>query len=115
PGPPPPAAGRPSPSPASRSSGAASAPSSATTPPPSASATSSRPVGDRPPVVALIGPTAAGKSAIALAVAEAAGAELVAVDAFTVYRGMDIGTAKPTTEDRRRVPHHMVDVLDVEQ
>lgn len=68
-------------------------------------------------VLALLGPTASGKSAIALAVAEArtaAGAptEIVAVDAFTVYRGMDIGTAKPDAATRTRVPHHLVDVVD---
>ena len=61
--------------------------------------------------IALVGPTGSGKSAVALAVAEAFDAEIVAVDAFTVYRGMDVGTAKPDPEDRVRVPHHMVDVL----
>jgi len=70
-----------------------------------------------PPVLAILGPTASGKSAVALAVAEARTAagrptEVVAVDAFTVYRGMDVGTAKPTSQERARVPHHMVDVLD---
>ena len=69
------------------------------------------------PVLALLGPTASGKSALALAVAERRSAtgrstEIVAVDAFTVYRGMDVGTAKPSAEQRRRVPHHLVDVLD---
>ncbi len=68
-------------------------------------------------VRAVVGPTGAGKSALALAVAEAAGSrgephEIVAVDAFTVYRGMDVGTAKPSAEDRARVRHHLVDVLD---
>ncbi len=67
--------------------------------------------------LALLGPTAAGKSALALAVARrrtAAGlpTEIVAVDAFTVYRGMDIGTAKATPEERAEVPHHLVDVLE---
>ena len=65
-------------------------------------------------VVALVGPTATGKSVIALAVAERLGAQIVAVDAFTVYRGMDVGTAKPSIPARGRVPHHMVDVLDPE-
>ena len=64
------------------------------------------------PVLALVGPTASGKSAIALEVAKRVDAEIVAVDAFTVYRGMDIGTAKPTREERARVPHHMIDVLE---
>jgi tRNA dimethylallyltransferase len=68
-----------------------------------------------PDVVALVGPTATGKSVVALDLAARVGAEIVAVDAFTVYRGMDIGTAKPSPEDRRRVPHHLVDVLDPEQ
>jgi len=68
-----------------------------------------------PDVVALVGPTAAGKSTVALAAAACLGAEIVAVDAFTVYRGMDVGTAKPTAADRAAVPHHLVDVLDPER
>lgn len=63
-------------------------------------------------VVAIVGPTATGKSALALDLAEHLGAEIVAIDAFTVYRGMDVGTAKPSPVTRARVPHHMVDVLD---
>jgi tRNA dimethylallyltransferase len=63
-------------------------------------------------VIALVGPTAVGKSAVALAAAERLGAEIVAVDAFTVYRGMDVGTAKPGPAERARVPHHGVDLLD---
>ncbi len=58
----------------------------------------------------ITGPTAAGKSAGALAIAEEYGATIVAMDAMTVYRGMDIGTAKPTPEDRRRVPHRGLDL-----
>lgn len=60
----------------------------------------------------LTGPTASGKSAVALAWAERAGAEIVAMDSMTVYRGLDVGTAKPTPEERQRVPHHLIDVLD---
>jgi tRNA dimethylallyltransferase len=60
----------------------------------------------------LSGPTASGKSQLALEVAEALGAEVVAMDSMTLYRGMDVGTAKPTPEERRRVPHHLVDVLE---
>jgi tRNA dimethylallyltransferase len=60
----------------------------------------------------LTGPTACGKSALALELAERAGAEIVAVDSMTVYRGMDIGTAKPSPVDRARVPHHLIDTLD---
>ncbi|MGL4462345.1 MAG: tRNA (adenosine(37)-N6)-dimethylallyltransferase MiaA [Planctomycetia bacterium] len=60
----------------------------------------------------LTGPTASGKSAAALAVAETLDAEIVALDSMTVYREMDVGTAKPSAADRARVPHHLVDVLD---
>ena len=70
-----------------------------------------------PLVVGLIGPTGSGKSAAAMAAAAASPVpvEIVAVDAFTIYRGMDIGTATPTAEDRARVPHHMVDRLEPEE
>ncbi|MGH8884958.1 MAG: tRNA (adenosine(37)-N6)-dimethylallyltransferase MiaA [Egibacteraceae bacterium] len=68
-----------------------------------------------PAVLAIVGPTGTGKSAAALALAEQLGAEVVAADAFTVYRGMDVGTAKPTRVERARVPHHMIDVLDPTQ
>jgi tRNA dimethylallyltransferase len=68
---------------------------------------------DRPgPVLALVGPTAAGKTALALELAPRLGAEIVSADAMLVYRGMDIGTAKPTAAERARVPHHLVDVVD---
>jgi tRNA dimethylallyltransferase len=60
----------------------------------------------------LTGPTACGKSALALEVAERVGGEVVALDSMTVYRGMDIGTAKPSAAERARVPHHLLDVLD---
>jgi tRNA dimethylallyltransferase len=60
----------------------------------------------------LTGPTACGKSALALEVAARVGAEIVALDSMTVYRGMDIGTAKPGADERVRVPHHLIDVLD---
>ena len=64
------------------------------------------------PVLALVGPTAAGKTELALALAERLGAEVVSADAMLVYRGMDIGTAKPTPQERARVPHHLVDLVD---
>jgi tRNA dimethylallyltransferase len=64
------------------------------------------------PALLLMGPTAAGKSALALAVAEAFGGEIVSVDSAQVYRGMDIGTAKPDAATRRRVAHHLVDVVE---
>jgi tRNA dimethylallyltransferase len=65
------------------------------------------------PIVAVVGPTAAGKSALALELAIALGGEVVNVDAMQVYRGMDIGTAKLAVGDRRGVVHHLLDVLDV--
>src|SRR5262245_11585820 len=60
----------------------------------------------------LTGPTACGKTALALDLAERIGAEIIALDSMTVYRGMDVGTAKPTPAERARVPHHLIDVLD---
>lgn len=61
---------------------------------------------------AIVGPTASGKSSLALAVAERAGAELVALDSMQVYRRMDIGTAKPNAAERARVRHHMLDLVE---
>ncbi len=63
--------------------------------------------------VAIVGPTATGKSALAIALAEELGGEVVNADAMQLYRGMDIGTAKVTEEERKGVPHHLLDVLDV--
>jgi tRNA dimethylallyltransferase len=60
----------------------------------------------------LAGPTASGKSAVALELAERLSAEIVALDSMTLYRGMDLGTAKPTAEERARVPHHLFDLLE---
>lgn len=60
----------------------------------------------------LAGPTASGKTAAALAVAQALPVEIVSVDSALVYRGMDIGTAKPTHEERSLVPHHLIDLID---
>jgi tRNA dimethylallyltransferase len=65
--------------------------------------------------VAVLGPTASGKSALALALAERAGGEIVACDSQQVYIGMDIGTAKPTREERARVPHHALDMVHPDQ
>jgi len=64
---------------------------------------------DRP--LFLVGPTASGKSAVALALAERLGGEIISVDSMQVYRGLDIGTAKPGSEERARVPHHLIDVV----
>ena len=63
-------------------------------------------------MIAVVGPTASGKSALAMRVAERLGAEIVSADSRQVYRGMDIGTAKPTAEDRARIPHHLIDIVD---
>ena len=63
--------------------------------------------------ILLAGPTAAGKSEIALALAGRCGGEIISVDSMQVYRGLDIGTAKPSPADRARVPHHLIDVVDV--
>ncbi len=63
----------------------------------------------------LTGPTACGKTALALEWAERSGAEIICADSTTVYRGMDVGTAKPSAEERSRVPHHLLDVADVFQ
>lgn len=60
----------------------------------------------------LTGPTAAGKSAVAAHLADALGAEILSLDSMAVYRGMDIGTAKPTAEQRSRVAHHLIDLVD---
>ncbi len=65
------------------------------------------------PVVAVVGPTAVGKSDLALDLAEALGGEVVNTDALQLYRGMDIGTAKLAVRERRGVPHHLLDVLEV--
>jgi tRNA dimethylallyltransferase len=71
------------------------------------------PAGGPPPLVAVVGPTATGKSGLATALAAALHGEVVNADAMALYRGMDIGTAKPTCAERGGVPHHLLDVLDV--
>jgi len=66
-----------------------------------------------PPPVFIAGPTAVGKSAVALTLAERLGGEIISVDSMQVYRGLDIGTAKPTIAEQARVPHHLIDVAEV--
>ena len=61
----------------------------------------------------IAGPTAVGKSGIALALAEQLGGEIISADSMQVYRGLDIGTAKPSPADRARVPHHLIDICDL--
>jgi tRNA dimethylallyltransferase len=66
-------------------------------------------------LVAIVGPTAAGKSDLALRLCEDFTGEIVSADSRLIYRGMDIGTAKPSPEERMRIPHHLVDVADIDQ
>src|SRR5258708_27335925 len=63
------------------------------------------------PLVAVVGPTASGKSAMGVWLAERLGGEVVACDSTQLYRGFDIGTAKPSAGERRGIPHHLIDVL----
>jgi tRNA dimethylallyltransferase len=72
------------------------------------------PTSNAQPIV-IAGPTAVGKSAVAMELAEKIGGEIISVDSMQVYRGLDIGTAKPTAEERRKVPHHLIDVVDLTQ
>jgi tRNA dimethylallyltransferase len=67
------------------------------------------------PLVVILGPTAVGKSEIAIQLAERFNGEIVSADSRLFYRGMDIGTAKPTVDDRLRVPHHLIDVADPDE
>lgn len=68
-----------------------------------------------PPLILLIGPTAVGKTALAILLAERLDGEIVSADSRLFYRGMDIGTAKPTPGERSRVPHHLIDVADPDE
>ena len=65
-----------------------------------------------PPAILLLGPTACGKTALAIELAETLGCEIISVDSAQIYRHMDIGTAKPDAEQRRRVAHHLIDIID---
>src|SRR5690606_14511250 len=68
-----------------------------------------------PAGLAILGPTGCGRSALAMQLAAALPVEIISVDSAQVYRGMDIGTAKPTPAERQAVPHHLVDIRDPEQ
>lgn len=74
--------------------------------------TASASINQQSPVL-LTGPTASGKSAVANLLAEQLNGEIISVDSMQVYRGLDIGTAKPTPEERARQPHHLIDVVDL--
>jgi len=70
---------------------------------------------ERPRVVILLGPTGAGKSRLVIELAEELGGEIVSADSMQVYRYMDIGTAKPTLDEQKRVRHHMIDLVTPDQ
>ncbi|MBP5230092.1 MAG: tRNA (adenosine(37)-N6)-dimethylallyltransferase MiaA [Clostridia bacterium] len=70
---------------------------------------------DAIPVVAIVGPTAVGKSALAMRMALERGGEIVSGDSMQIYRGMDVGTAKPDPDERKAVPHHLLDVADISE
>jgi tRNA dimethylallyltransferase len=67
---------------------------------------------DTPPLVVVVGPTASGKTQLAVALAERLGGEVVSADSVQIYRHFDVGTGKPTLDERARVPHHLIDVLE---
>ena len=69
----------------------------------------------KPKLIAVVGPTASGKTALAIALAKKFGGEIVSADSRQIYRGMDIGTAKPTAAERRAVPHHLIDIRDPDE
>ena len=66
----------------------------------------------KPILLALVGPTGVGKTQVSLDVASALNAEILSMDSMQIYRGMDIGTAKSSVEERRNIVHHMIDVAD---
>ena len=69
-------------------------------------------IGTNSPLIVIVGPTAVGKTDISIRLAERLDGEIVSADSRLFYRGMDIGTAKPTPAERRNVPHHLIDVAD---
>lgn len=71
--------------------------------------------GRKPPLIAVVGATAAGKTALGIAIAEAYGGEVVSADSMQIYQGLDIATAKPTPEEMHGIPHHLISVLPPEQ
>src|SRR5271154_3143649 len=66
-------------------------------------------------IIIISGPTAVGKTQLSLFIAKAIGGQIISADSMQVYRGMDIGTAKPTLEERRMVPHHLIDSRDLDE
>jgi len=74
-----------------------------------------RPVRSKPPLILIVGPTAVGKTEIAIQLAERLNGEIVSADSRLFYRGMDIGTAKPSLEEQARVPHHLIDIASPDE
>ena len=72
-------------------------------------------MGEKPKIVIILGPTAVGKTDIALDLATGFGGEIISADSMQVYRHLDIGTSKPTREERSRVPHHLIDIVDPDE
>lgn len=70
---------------------------------------------EKPKIIAVVGPTASGKTSLALKLAKNFQGEIISADSVQVYRGLDIGTAKPSLEERRLIPHHLIDILDPDQ
>ena len=70
---------------------------------------------EKPKIVAIVGPTASGKSSLAIHLAQRFGGQIINADSVQVYRGLDIGTAKPSIQERMVVPHHLIDILDPEE
>ena len=66
-------------------------------------------------MLVLVGPTAVGKTELSLKIAEALGTDIISGDSMCIYRGFDIGSAKPTAEEQARVTHHLVDILDADE
>jgi tRNA dimethylallyltransferase len=69
----------------------------------------------KPRIIAIVGPTASGKTTLGITLAQQFGGEIVSADSRQIYRGMDIGTAKPTPEERRAIPHHFIDIKDPDE
>jgi tRNA dimethylallyltransferase len=69
----------------------------------------------RPKLIAIVGPTASGKTTLGIALAQKFGGEIVSADSRQIYRGMDIGTAKPTAAERRAIPHHLIDIRNPDE
>lgn len=67
---------------------------------------------NRPHIIAIVGPTASGKTALGITLAKKLSGEIVSADSRQIYRGMDIGTAKPSVKERRSIPHYLIDIKD---